>query len=164
MFRAKVLQTLKKIRHVYPALRVETSITELTIHPSATAIAPRPGVLVPFVGVVKAIPEAEPDPAALAMWAAAKDRMRESMSLPTFQNWIRPTQGFALQGSMLEVRVPSEYFSNLGERFSAEISAAIDGCVAVTAVRFVVQSEPAPKPPFIDRPPRRPRKTSTVKR
>jgi hypothetical protein len=38
-FRAKVLATLKKIRLVYPALKVEGTSEGLVIHPSATAIA-----------------------------------------------------------------------------------------------------------------------------
>jgi Plasmid encoded RepA protein len=40
-FRAKVLTTLKKIRLVYPALKVEGTPDGLTIYPSTTAIAPR---------------------------------------------------------------------------------------------------------------------------
>ena len=40
-FRAKVTQTLKKIRLVYPALLVETTQAEIIVRPSAPAISPR---------------------------------------------------------------------------------------------------------------------------
>jgi hypothetical protein len=39
-FRAKVLATLKEIRLVYPALKVEGTPDGLVISPSSTAIAP----------------------------------------------------------------------------------------------------------------------------
>lgn len=39
MFRAKVLLSLKKIALVYPGLKLETTTTELVIHPSRTSIS-----------------------------------------------------------------------------------------------------------------------------
>ncbi len=41
MFRAKVLQAVRKIAVVYPALKLETTEEELVIHPSRTAIPPK---------------------------------------------------------------------------------------------------------------------------
>jgi hypothetical protein len=40
-FCAKVIQTLKKIRLIYPALSVETTQTEITVRTTVPAIAAR---------------------------------------------------------------------------------------------------------------------------
>ena len=59
---------------------------------------------------------ADPDPEAERIWQAVLERMREELPRPTYETWVKPTQGLAIEGETFTVLTPTPFSAEWLER------------------------------------------------
>ena len=92
-------------------------------------------------------------------WMQILAALEKKVIRQSFETWLKPTRYSHLSGRTLYVRVPSQEFEHIGDKYCDLIQEAIDNCcLEIDDVRFVTAEEdpstPRPKagfPPVADR-------------
>ena len=73
-------------------------------------------------------------------WKAILVDLEKEVNRQSFETWLKPTNGAWIKGKTLTVRVPSQEFQNIGDKYGDQIEAAIKRHkLKVDDVRFVAE-------------------------
>jgi hypothetical protein len=75
-----------------------------------------------------------------SVWSEIKGKLQKGISQHSFDTWLKPTKGGAISGDVLFVRVPTEEFTHVGEKYGAAIYQHLP--TTITTVKFIA---PVPK-------------------
>ena len=68
-----------------------------------------------------------PVPAAvLNQWVRILGAIEKKINRQSFETWLKPTKFSHIEGRVLHVRIPSEEFQHIGEKYADHIGEAID--------------------------------------
>ncbi len=87
-----------------------------------------------------------PVPAAvLNQWVRILSALEKKINRQSFETWLKPTRFSHINGRTLHVRIPSEEFQHIGDRYADLISEAIDNLgLEIDQVVFQVPPQEAP--------------------
>ncbi|MFP5231588.1 MAG: chromosomal replication initiator protein DnaA [Acidobacteriota bacterium] len=87
-----------------------------------------------------------PVPAAvLNQWVRILGALEKKINRQSFETWLKPTRFSHVNGRVLHVRIPSEEFQHIGDRYGDLISEAIDNLgLEIDQVVFQVPPQEAP--------------------
>jgi len=86
--------------------------------------------------------------AALNPWIQILSALEKKVNRQSFETWLKPTRYSHIAGRTLYVRIPSEQFQHIGDKYSDLVQEAIDLLqLSVDDVAFVTQQEDPSQPP-----------------
>ena len=87
-----------------------------------------------------------PVPAAvLNQWVRILGALEKKINRQSFETWLKPTRFSHISGRTLHVRIPSEEFQHIGDRYGDLIGEAIDNLgLEIDQVVFQVPPQEAP--------------------
>jgi chromosomal replication initiator protein len=86
--------------------------------------------------------------ASINPWARILDALEKKINRHSYETWLKPTRFSHCDERNIYVRVPTQEFKNIGERYGDLISEALDGLeMGFEDVIFVAPDPEQPKPP-----------------